>query len=232
MLLPPQLLLCIDLTTTLLGPTWERKTQGMRLAGWLAGWLAMMMKLLLSSVNPFLPSVVQQPAQEAIYKGGDKERKYSSTKSATANVGSTIQRCIRGRKNVYICAREEKGGFNAPMRNPSDCPPPPAAATSRPSDLLVFFFFFHFPHGGPQLTSPTPPPSSLASCRLHHQLPTSERRAASPPGGQPVHPSSRAAVRLPQKQNHPLKTQKKLFKKGPSIISNFNFKLGLRFASH
>jgi hypothetical protein len=40
MLLPPQLLLRTDTTTILLGPTWERKTQGMKLAGWLAGWLA------------------------------------------------------------------------------------------------------------------------------------------------------------------------------------------------
>jgi hypothetical protein len=69
MLLPPQLLLCIDVTTILLGPTCERKTQGMRLAGW----LAMMMKLLLSSTNPFLPSVVQQQLKKQYTKEATKK---------------------------------------------------------------------------------------------------------------------------------------------------------------
>jgi hypothetical protein len=37
-------------------------------AGRLAGWLAMTMKLLLSSVNPFLPSVVQQQLKKQYTK--------------------------------------------------------------------------------------------------------------------------------------------------------------------
>jgi hypothetical protein len=42
-------------------------------AGRPAGWLAMMMKLLLSSVNPFLPSVVQQQLKKQYTKEATKK---------------------------------------------------------------------------------------------------------------------------------------------------------------
>ncbi len=180
MLLPQQLLLCIDITTILLGPTWERKTKGMRLAVWLAGWLAGDDDEAATVIRQSVPAECgTAAAQEATYKGGDKERKYSSTNSATADVGSTIQRCVRGRKNVYFGVREEKGGFDAPMRNPPDCPPPPAANTSRPPDLLVFFFFFlsFFPFPTEVPNSRVPSLPSLP-CFLPPPPPTSSERAS------------------------------------------------------
>jgi hypothetical protein len=85
-------------------------------------------------------------------------------------------------KTCSFVWEKEKGGFDAPMRNTSNCPPPPAAATSRPSDLLVLFFFFFFlfffpfptevPHSRvhrlrslPCLLPPPPPTSSEQASR-------------------------------------------------------------------
>jgi hypothetical protein len=85
-------------------------------AGRLAGWLAMMMKLLLSSVNPFLPSVVQQQLKkqytkeatnkESIHLRNQQQQMWVPQSEGASEEGKTC-----------ICVREEKGGFDAPMRN-------------------------------------------------------------------------------------------------------------------